>query len=339
MNLLMLLSIALKVLGSALPLVSGLWAVFSRTAQEEKLRRFRWYVISGLFAGVLCNAAAAVLDTETKNEADAKNAFEMTELHLAAVASRFPTADATVSVTLSIDKEFRGLKRLRNRLERELDYARKHCRQAGDVAPCKDYLIRAVVIDELRFDKKSLLFPSRKDDQLSYGILTGVGVVVRFYKEKFQTALLGPDHGLDHGAIGGIIVTPEAIPGQTLIEWDGYRLRLFFDAKLPSDAFKTAGVLSIADVLGRGFTVRPWARGVTVCPKESFEHDCDEYLVDLLKAVKIETVDIRFPHRKNFLLWGKGVEKSKDNFDIPYLFGNFPTDVAEFPAGAAFPEE
>jgi hypothetical protein len=334
MNLLMLLSIALKVLGSALPLVSGLWAVYSRTAQEEKLRRFRWYVISGLFAGVLCNAAAAVLDTKSKNAADAKNASEMTELHLAAVASRFPTADATVSVTLSIDKEFRGLKRLRDRLERELDYARKHCRQAGDVAPCKDYLIRAVIIDELRFDKKSRLFPSQRDDQLSYGILTSVGVVVRFYKQKFQGAL-----GLDHGTIGGIIVTPEAVPGNTLIEWDGYRLRLFFDAKLPSDAFKTAGVLSIADVLGRGFSVRPRARGVTVCPKESFEHDCDEYLGDLLKAVKIETVDIRFPHRKNFVLWGKGVEKSKDNFDVPYLFGNFPTDVAEFPEEVEFPEE
>ena len=330
----MLLSIALKVLGSALPLVSGLWAVYSRTAQEEKLRRFRWYVISGLFAGVLCNAAAAVLDTKTKNEADAKNASEMTELHLAAVASRFPTADATVSVTLSIDKEFRGLKRLRDRLERELDYARKHCRQAGDIARCKDYLIRAVIIDELRFDKKSRMFPSQRDDQLSYGILTSVGVVVRFYKQKFQAALR-----LDHGTIGGIIVTPETVPGHTLIEWDGYRLRLFFDAKLPSEAFKGAGVLSIADVLGKGFTVLPTARGETVCPKESFEHDCDEYLDDLLKAVRIETVDIRFPHRKNFVLWGKGVEKSKDNFDIPYLFGNFPTDVAEFPEEVEFPEE
>src|SRR5207245_6715338 len=141
------------------------------------------------------------------------------------------------------------------------------------------------------------------DDQLSYGILTSVGVVVRFYQQKFHATL-----GLDDGMIGGIIVTPEAVPGQTLIEWDGYRLRLFFDAKLPSDAFKTAGVLSIADVLGRGFTVRSTARGVTVCPKESFEHDCDEYLDDLLKAVRIETAEIRFPHRKNLVLRGKGVE-------------------------------
>jgi hypothetical protein len=326
MNLLMLLSVALKVLGSALPLISGLWAVFSRTAQEGKLRRFRWYVLSGLFVGVLCNAVAAVLDTKIKNEADAKNAFQMTELHLAAVASRFSTADARVSATLSIDKEFRGLKRLRNRLESELDYARKHCRQPGEVSPCKDYLIRAVIIDELRFDKKSRLFPSQRDDQLSYGILTGVGVVVRFYQQKFQATLR-----LDDGTIGGIIVTPEAVPGHTLIEWDGSRLRLFFDAKLPSNAFKTAGVLSIADVLGRGFTVRPTARGVAVCPKQSFGHDCDEYLDDLLKAVRVETVEFNFPHRKNFVLWGKGVEESKDNFDIPYLFGNFPTDVAEFP--------
>jgi len=37
---------------------------------------------------------------------------------------------------------------------------------------------------------------------------------------------------------------------------------MFYDARLPPEAFKRAGVLSIVDLLGRGGTARPFARGI-----------------------------------------------------------------------------
>jgi hypothetical protein len=148
-----------------------------------------------------------------------------------------------------------------------------------------------VIIDEIRFNNKSQLFPALSSDPQAYGILTSLGVIVRFYNRKLKPTL-----NLDEDEVGALIINQETIGRDALYEYDGARLRIFIAGRLSEDAFKTAGVLSIVDILAKGISVRPIAKGQKVCPQKSIEHDCDEHLLALLHAVRVEEVAIRFPH-------------------------------------------
>jgi hypothetical protein len=131
-------------------------------------------------------------------------------------------------------------------LEGALKYAKQNCRSPGSVAECKDYVIRSVIIDEIRFNNKSQLFPALSSDPQAYGILTSLGVIVRFYNRKLKRTL-----NLDEDEVGALIINQETIGRDALYEYDGARLRIFIAGRLSEDAFKTAGVLSIVDILAR----------------------------------------------------------------------------------------
>jgi hypothetical protein len=126
----------------------------------------------------------------------------------------------------------------------------------GSVANCKDYIIRSVIIDEIRFKNKSQLFPALSSDPQANGILTSLGVIVRFYNKKLKPTLK-----LDEDEVGALIINQETIGHEILYEYDGVVLRLFIAGRLPEDTFKAAGVLSIVDLLGKSINVRPIAEG------------------------------------------------------------------------------
>src|ERR1700730_14472584 len=119
---------------------------------------------------------------------------------------------------------------------------------------------------------------------------TSLGVIVRFYNKQLKPTLK-----LDEDEVGALIINHETIGHETLYEYDGVVLRLLIAGRLPEDAFKTAGVLSIVDLLGKSISVRPIAEGRKICPQKSIEHDCDEHLLALLHAVTVEDVAIHFP--------------------------------------------
>jgi hypothetical protein len=137
-----------------------------------------------------------------------------------------------------------------------------------------------------------------------------------------------------------------------LYEYDGVVLRLFIAGRLPEDAFKTSGVLSIVDLLGKSMSVRPIAEGRKICSQKSIEHDCDEHLLALLHAVTVEDVAIHFPHRHNieFGRWQDfdrqlGMQTdaehhkslpfqfAEDNLNVRYMFVNFPDEIEDWPIG------
>lgn len=318
-----LVAVILKSLGAIVSLISGLTALHYPTRDQSRLTPFGKAVLAALVLGAASSSGGVVLDWFIKKADDTHHEEHIRQLRLAADAARFTTADATVSLTISVDKSLPALRALVARLNSALDYARRHCRMPGGVAMCRDYVIRAVITDELRFDKKSSLFPSPSRDRLAFGMMTDLGVVVRFYEDRFTPAL-----SLDKHTIGGMILTRASISGSTLYEYDGNRLRWFIDGKLPPDAFKVAGVLSIVDVLGKGVTARPFAKGEDVCPRETLEHDCDFHLLALLRATKVEVVEFRFPHRKDVQLSSQ--TSSTDNFDVPYVYRNLPSRLEDF---------
>jgi hypothetical protein len=314
----------MKIFGAIVSLISGLSALSYQTRDQNRLTRFGQAVLAALLLGTAFSSGGVVLDWFVKKADDAHNEERIRQLQLAADAARFPTADASASIAVSVDKSLPSLRALIATLDTALAYATKHCRIPGGVAPCRDYIIRGVIIDEIRFDKKSSLFPSFSKDRVAFGIMTGLGVVVRFYHDRFM-----PNLSLDENTIGGMVLTHGAISGSMLYEYDGTRLRWFIDGKLPPEAFKVAGVLSIVDVLGKGVTARPFAKGDDVCPKETLEHDCDLHLLALLRATKIEVVDFRFPHRKNIRI-RMSETISEDNFDVPYVYRNLPSTLEGF---------
>jgi hypothetical protein len=207
-----------------------------------------------------------------------------------------------------------------------------------------------VIIDEIRFRAKSQLFPALSSDPQANGILTSLGAIVRFCNKKLKPTL-----DLDEGAVRALVINQETVGGDTLYEYDGVVLRLFIAGKLPEDWFKTAGVLSVVDILGKSMSVRPIAKAQKVCPQKSIEHDCDEHFLALLHAVKVEDVAIHFPHRRNIQLgrW-QDLERQFDQLDaqpeadqhkslpfqtaedvdnVLYMFVNFPDEIDDWPIG------
>lgn len=309
-------ALILKTLGLLVSLISGLSALNLPTREQNKLTRFGAIVLAALLIGTVLSASAGVIDWLANNE-------QARQQKLAAQALRYTTADATIDLTFSVDKALPDLKAQVERLDHALEYAKAHCRKPGGVAACNDYTIRAVILDELRFDAKSSLFPSPKSDPVAFGIMSKLGVLVRFYQDNFSPSL-----NLEAGSIAAMALTRDAILGDVLFEYDGFRLRWFVEGKLPAEAFKTVGLLSIVDLLGKGVTARPYARGSDVCPKGTIEHDCDIHLLSLFKATQIEAIDFRFPHRHNVELLG--TERGTDNFDVPYVYENLPSRVEDF---------
>ncbi len=308
-------AIILKVLGALVSLISGLSALNFPTRSQGGLTNFGKIVLTALVLGACLSAGAGVLDWLVNEE-------QTRQQRLAADALRYTTADATVSLTLSVDKTLPALKRQIEKLDKALDYAKAHCRSAGSVETCKDYTIRAVIIDEIRFRSTSSLFPSAKVDPIAFGIMSGLGASVRFYHDKFTPSL-----NIRKNVIGTMDITRETISGTVLFEYDATRLRWFIDGKVPAEAWKVVGVLSVVDLLGKGITATPYAPGGQVCPKETIEHDCDIHLLALLTATKVEMVVFRFPHRRNIVLLG---EDAKDNFGVPYVFQNLPSRLDDF---------
>jgi hypothetical protein len=300
-------------------------------------------VLTALVVGALCSGSGAFLDYAAKQ----RDAATLKSLRLAAEATRLTTADATLYLSITIDKSLPALAPLMSKLESALKYAKQNCRSPGSVANCKDYIIRSVIIDEIRFKNKSQLFPALSSDPQANGILTSLGVIVRFYNKKLKPTLK-----LDEDEVGALIIDQETIGHETLYEYDGVVLRLFIAGGLPEDAFKTAGVLSIVDLLGKSITVRPIAEGQKICPQKSIEHDCDEHLLALLHAVTVEDVAIHFPHRHNieFGRWQEGKDQlgtrpdpehhkslpfqfAEDNLNVRYMFVNFPDEIEDWPIG------
>jgi len=227
------LAVILKVLGALVTFISGLTALNYPTRDRDGLTTFGWIFLSALVIGIACSGGGVVLDWLVKKADDAKNEQQMHQLKVAADAARFTTADA-VSITVSVDKSLPALKAVIATLDQALEYAKSHCRSPGDVAQCKDFIIRTVIIDELRFDKKSSLFPLASKDKQAAAIMNGLGVLVRFYNEKFVPSL-----NLGKNSSGGFFLTEKTISGTTLFEYDAFRLRWFIGGKLPPEAFNT----------------------------------------------------------------------------------------------------
>lgn len=181
MDLLSAISVGLKVVGAFVSLVAGLTALYTPT-EEKKLTSFGKGVLTALVVGALCSGSGAFLDYAVKRQDDAK----LKSLRLAAEATRLTTADATLYLSITIEKSLPALAPLMSKLESALKYAKQNCRSPGSVANCKDYIIRSVIIDEIRFKSKSQLFPSLSSDPQAYGILTSLGVIVRFYSQKLK---------------------------------------------------------------------------------------------------------------------------------------------------------
>lgn len=335
MDLLPAISAGLKVVGGLVSLVAGLTALYTPTqkdapTQKDRLTPFGKGVLAALLIGALCSGGGALLDYLVKQSDDAK----LKNLILTTEAARLTTSDATVHIVVSLDKSLPALTQLISKLDGALNYAKRNCRSPGRVTECKDYIIRAVIIDEIRFHRNSKLFPSVGSDPEAYEILTNIGAEVRFYGNKFIPSL-----DLNKNAVGALDINQNAIGGETLYEYDGVRLRLFINGKLPDEAFKTAGVLSIIDLLGKGLTATPFADGHIVCPKQSIEHDRDEHLLALLRAAWVEDVEFHFPHLHNidFGRWEDEEKfrfgRSTDNLDIQYLHVNFPDEIKNWPIG------
>ena len=317
-------AVILKILGAGVSFISGLCGLSIRTRQGDRLTAFGRTAFISLVLGVVFSATGAFLDWKLKSNDDIKHKEEIHYLQQAADAQRYGTGDADVSVAISVDKGLPDLQPIIQKLDQTLEYAKAHCRAPGGVANCKDFVIRSVMIDELRFDEKSSLLKMAQGNGALMGVLTKLGIVVRFYHNEFTPSL-----DLSSGSIGGIVITPSTISAKILYEYDGYRLRMFYDARLPPEAFKRAGVLSIVDLLGRGGTARPFARGIDVCPSNSIEHDCDIHLFKILKSTNIEDITFLFPHRKNFSL-NSSMNHSEDKFNIPYIYCNFPPSLDGF---------
>lgn len=179
MDVLSAISVGLKVVGAFVSLVAGLTALYTPT-EEKKLTSFGRGVLIALVVGALCSGSGAFLDYAAKQ----RDAATLKSLRLAAEATRLTTADATLYLSITIDKSLPALAPLMSKLESALKYAKQNCRSAGGVADCKDYVIRSVIIDEIRFTNKSQLFPSPSLDPQAYGILNSLGVIVRFYSQN-----------------------------------------------------------------------------------------------------------------------------------------------------------
>jgi hypothetical protein len=310
-----------KIVGAVVTLISGLTALNYQTRSEHGLTLFGKLVLAALVLGSVSSACGVVLDWYVKNADDAKQAVDMRQLRLRSDAARFTTADAKVTIIASVDKSVPELAKYIARLDSALAHAKGHCRQAGDEARCGDFVFRAVIIDEVRFSKQSSLFPSLRNDKQAFAIMTGLGVIVRFYNERFTPTL-----DLADNSLGGIL-TESTISGNTLFEFDGNRLRSFITGKLPPEAFKYAGVLSLVDLVGNGASIRPYLKANSLCANEPPGSDCGTNLVRVLRAIKVEDVEICFPHRKNIQLDGLPENRSTDAFGVPYVFQNFPEGI------------
>lgn len=328
-----MLALILKIAGILISLVSGFTALTPATRKDGRLTKFGKAVVFALITGAALSIASAAIDSYRNDVEKEKQAAEFNKLELGSEAERYTTADARVSFILSVPKSLLQLHDQFHKLEQAFQYAKKHCLQPGSVAKCKDYIVRDVIIEELRFGPKSKLFPSHSADALASKIMKDLGVVILFYNSKFE-----PSQGLTKNTMGGMRITADELEqSSTLFEYDGSRLRWFVDGKLPPDAFKTAGPLSIVDLLGKGASVSPLLMYRKVCPNLrslAFPHqsmsdfECKLILTQVLKSVRIEDAEIRFPHRKNILFaFGK---TAKDEFGIPYTYIEFPTSLQSF---------
>lgn len=203
--------------------ISGLTALSYETRNQRGLTTFGRIILSALILGTACSSGGVVLDWLVKQADDAKTEKQLDRLRLAADAARFTTADATVTITMSIDKSLLALGGPVAKLDRALKYAKSNCRMPGGVAQCNDYLIRALVLDELRFTKKSSLFPSPNSDKRAFGIMGTLGVWVRFYDSEFKPSL-----NLDKDVVGSFILNEILISGTTLFEIDRISLEAVY---------------------------------------------------------------------------------------------------------------
>jgi hypothetical protein len=67
-----------------------------------------------------------------------------------------------------------------------------------------------------------------------------------------------------------------------------------------------------------------------MCPTNSYQHDCDLRIAAVLRATKVELIEFAFPHRKNIFIAGGSGNVGSDNFDIAYVFVNFPDELDQF---------
>ena len=169
------ISVGLKVVGAFMSLVAGLTALYTPT-EEKKLTSFGKGVLTALVVGALCSGSGAFLDYAAKQR-------DAATLKASVWQSSHPADNGgcdIVSIGTTIDKSLPALAPLMSQLESALKHAKQNCRSPGSVANCKDYIIRSVIIDEIRFKNKSQLFPAPSSDPPANGILTSLGVIVRF---------------------------------------------------------------------------------------------------------------------------------------------------------------
>jgi hypothetical protein len=118
MDLLSAIPVGLKVVGALVSLVAGLTALYTPT-QENRLTWFGKGVLTALVIGALCSGSGAFLDYAAKQ----RDAAALKSLRLAAEATRLTTADATLYLSITIDKSLPALASLMSKLETALKYA------------------------------------------------------------------------------------------------------------------------------------------------------------------------------------------------------------------------
>jgi hypothetical protein len=303
--------------------VSGLTALNLDVRKDGRWTAFGLCLGSAVVLGAVLSIAGVLVEQSIKKRSDDETASRFVRLQHSADAQRYSTNNATGSFTLAMDKHSPLLARVLPSLDSALAYAKARCMQPGGVVQCGDYVIRDVIIEEIRFDQHSRLYRQLLADRRLARIVTKAGVVVRLHpvgepieeeeeeEEVYNAVLLSPS-------------TRDSI----LFEYDGHALRWFVDEKMPADAFERAGVPSLVDLENRSGTARAYAMSGDFCPRIR-DDECERILLQLLRALHLEDASFEFPHGRSISF--VGAEKRPGSFGIPYLYMKFPSSVEQFP--------